>query len=71
MENYEALRMDSFSTPDGLCALCEEIEECWVCPLAAALASREIGRIPAEVCRGAKMWREEKRRLQKQFKKSS
>jgi len=69
MENYAALRMDNFSTPDGLCAMCDEIEECWVCPLAAALTGRKIGRIPALVCGGAKMWRKEKRRLLEQFKK--
>jgi len=69
MENYAALRMDNFSTPDRSCAMCDEIEECWICPLAAALISREIGRIPALVCGGAKMWRKERRRLQEQFKK--
>ena len=69
MENYAALRMDNFSTPDGSCAMCHEIEECWICPLAAALVSRKIGRIPALVCGGAKMWRREKGRLLGQFKK--
>ena len=69
MENYAALRMDNFSTPDGSCAMCHEIEECWICPLAAALVSRKIGRIPALVCGGAKMWRREKGRLLEQFKK--
>jgi MoaA/NifB/PqqE/SkfB family radical SAM enzyme len=69
MENYATLRMDNFSTPGGSCAICDEIEECWICPLAAALISRKIGRIPALVCGGAKMWRKEKRRLLEQFKK--
>lgn len=69
MENYAALRMDNFSTPDGSCAMCDEIEECWICPLAAALVSRKIGRIPALVCGGARMWRKEKGRLLEQFKK--
>lgn len=69
MENYAALRMDNFSTPDGSCGMCDEIEDCWVCPLAAALTSRKIGRIPSLVCGGAKMWRREKRRLLEQFNK--
>jgi sulfatase maturation enzyme AslB (radical SAM superfamily) len=69
IENYAALRMDNFSTPDGSCVMCDEIEECWICPLAAALTSRKIGRIPALVCGGAKMWRKEKRRLLERFKK--
>ena len=69
MENYAALRMDNFSTPEWPCAMCEELEECWICPLAAALVSRKIGRIPALICGGAKMWRKEKSRLQGEFKK--
>jgi sulfatase maturation enzyme AslB (radical SAM superfamily) len=69
MENYAALRMDNFSTPDGPCAMCDELGECWICPLAAALVSRKIGRIPALICGGARMWRKEKRRLRAQFAK--
>jgi len=69
MENYAALRMDNFSTPDGLCAACDELEECWICPLAAALVSKKIGRIPALVCGGAKMWRKEAQRFQDHFEK--
>jgi uncharacterized protein len=69
MENYSELRMDNFSTPHGDCEMCDEIEECWICPLAAALVSGKIGRIPAEICAGAKMWRKEKRRLLEQLAK--
>jgi sulfatase maturation enzyme AslB (radical SAM superfamily) len=69
MENYSELRMDNFSTPHGDCEMCDEIEECWICPLAAALVSGKIGRIPAEICAGAKMWRKEKRRLLGQLEK--
>lgn len=71
MENYAALRMDNFSTPDGPCAACDEMEECWVCPLAAALVSKKIGRIPALVCGGAKMWRKETRRFRDRFEKAN
>jgi sulfatase maturation enzyme AslB (radical SAM superfamily) len=71
MENYAVLRMDNFSTPEGSCAMCNELEECWICPLAAALISKKIGRIPALVCGGAKMWRKEARRFQDHFKKSN
>lgn len=69
MENYALLRMDYFSTPAGPCAMCDEVEDCWICPLAAALISRRIGRIPAPICGGAKMWRKERKRLRKQFAK--
>ncbi len=69
MENYAALRMDNFSTPDRPCAACDEMENCWICPLAAALISKKIGRIPALVCGGAKMWRKETKRLRERFGK--
>jgi len=59
--NYSALRMDRFSTPDRSCLICEEIERCWICPLAAALTTGEIGSIPAWSCQGAKILRKEKR----------
>jgi len=67
MEHYAALRMDNFSTPAGPCAACDELEECWICPLSAALISKKIGRIPALVCGGAKMWRKETNRLRERF----
>jgi sulfatase maturation enzyme AslB (radical SAM superfamily) len=69
MENYDALRMDNFLTPDKPCAACDELEECWICPLAAALVSKKIGRIPAPVCAGAKMWRRETRRFRDRFER--
>ena len=68
LANYSALRMDGFLTPDGPCALCDEIQECFICPVAAALTSREIGRISASTCHGAKMWREEKKLFLEEFK---
>jgi len=58
--NYSSLRMDRFSTPDRSCLICGEIEQCWVCPLAAALTTGEIGRIPAWRCQEAKILRKEK-----------
>jgi len=69
MESYDTLQMDNFSTPHGPCAACEEMEECWICPLAAALISKKIGRIPAPVCEGAKIWRKEARRFRYRFGK--
>jgi hypothetical protein len=66
--NYSALRMDRFSTPDRSCLICGEIEQCWVCPLAAALTTGEIGRIPGWSCRGAKILRKEKKLFMDRFK---
>jgi len=67
MEHYAALCMDNFSTPHGPCAMCDEIEDCWICPLAAAMVSGKIGRIPALVCGGARQWRKETKRFLERF----
>jgi sulfatase maturation enzyme AslB (radical SAM superfamily) len=67
--NYFALRMDRFSTPDRSCLMCEEIEQCWVCPLAAALTTGEIGSIPGWNCQAAKILRKEKRLFLDRFEK--
>lgn len=60
---YGRLRMDRFSTPAGPCADCAEVEECWVCPLSAGLASGEIGRISDDGCRRSRILTAAKRRL--------
>jgi hypothetical protein len=69
MENYSQLRMDCFSTPDCACVMCREIEQCWICPLAAAFSTGEIGRIPSWRCHEARIVRRQKRRLLRQFGK--
>jgi len=69
MVNYSELSMDRFSTPDLSCLICGEIEQCWVCPLAAALTTGEIGRIPGWSCQGAKILRKGKRFFLDQFEK--
>jgi sulfatase maturation enzyme AslB (radical SAM superfamily) len=67
--NYSTLQMDRFSTPDRSCLICEEIEQCWVCPLAAALTTGEIGRIPRWTCQGAKILRKKRRLFLDRFEK--
>jgi len=70
MENYSALRMDRFSTPDRLCAFCDEVEECWICPVAAAQSSGRIGLIPPSICQGARTWRKEQKLFLKQLERA-
>jgi hypothetical protein len=41
--------------------MCGEIEQRWICPLATALTTGEIGRIPGWGCYGSKILRKEKR----------
>ena len=64
---YSELRMDRFSTPERACLMCDELEHCWLCPLAAGLTSGEIGKIPAESCRRARILRKGKRRFLDEF----
>jgi uncharacterized protein len=60
MSAVAGLGMDNFSTPDKPCVMCEEIESCWVCPVAAAFSSQAIGKITPQTCRMTKMMRREK-----------
>ena len=60
MSSIAGLGMDNFSTPERRCIMCEEIESCWVCPVAAAFSSRAIGKISSQTCRMARMMRREK-----------
>jgi sulfatase maturation enzyme AslB (radical SAM superfamily) len=54
MANYSGLRMDCYETPERPCVMCPEIEHCSICPLGAALATDEIGHIPAWTCRAVR-----------------
>ena len=71
ISDYSAFRMDRFSTPDRACLMCEEIEQCWVCPITAALTTGEIGRIPGWNCQAAKIFRKEKRLFLDRLEKKS
>jgi sulfatase maturation enzyme AslB (radical SAM superfamily) len=68
MANYTKLRVDCYSTPDRSCLMCREVEYCRPCPIAAALTTGEIGRIPGWTCKVAKIMRNEKRLLWNRFK---
>ena len=49
---YRDLRQDYFFTEKKeLCSLCARLESCSVCPVVAALASTQLGVIPAWTCR--------------------
>ncbi|MCX6564166.1 MAG: radical SAM protein [Candidatus Aminicenantes bacterium] len=69
MSAIAGLGMDNFSTPERHCVMCEEIESCWVCPIAAAFSSRAIGKISLQTCRMTRMMRREKDFLLKGFEK--
>ncbi|MDP2914515.1 MAG: radical SAM protein [Candidatus Aminicenantes bacterium] len=60
MSAIAGLGMDNFSTPERRCIMCEEIESCWVCPIASAFSSRAVGKISLQTCRMTRMMRKEK-----------
>jgi hypothetical protein len=63
LPNYQSLYQGSFYTDETFCFACEEVEECKVCPVNAALSgSILLGKIPLWTCkinRLMKMIREE------------
>jgi sulfatase maturation enzyme AslB (radical SAM superfamily) len=64
---YSDLRMDRFSTPKRSCLMCDELEQCWLCPLAASLTTGKIGRIAAASCQRSRILRKGKRRFLERF----
>ena len=50
LENSGDLRQDFFFTENRFCFLCEEVEQCSICPLYAAYATSCIGKIPSWMC---------------------
>jgi sulfatase maturation enzyme AslB (radical SAM superfamily) len=55
---YAELRQDYFfSDRKELCGLCDDLEQCAVCPAAAALASGALAVLPAWVCQARKICR--------------
>ncbi len=60
LKNYSDLQMRYFFTSKNYCTLCEDVTDCVICPVDAALGSVIIGKIPDWVCRIRKIIREEK-----------
>ncbi len=48
--HYAGLCMDNFATPHRECLVCLNLENCSVCPIAAALTGVSIGEIPDYMC---------------------
>lgn len=61
--NYGSLSQDRFSSPEGHCFSCPDVDHCWVCPVSAALAGGAPGRIPDFVCALHKLSAREARRF--------
>ena len=63
LKHLEDLRMDCFCTDEKYCLFCEDLENCSVCPVYAALGSGVIRRIPSWICRIKKLMRTERNLL--------
>ncbi|MDH5386122.1 MAG: 4Fe-4S cluster-binding domain-containing protein [Candidatus Aminicenantes bacterium] len=61
LKNYSDLRMQYFFTSKSYCTLCEDVRDCVVCPVDAALGSAILGKIPDWVCRIRKILRAERK----------
>ncbi len=68
LSNISSLRTDHFSTPDTSCILCEELEECGVCPMDTAFSGSITKRIPPWICEIKKILMKEKRFFRKELR---
>ena len=60
MPHYLNLRMDCFFTEEDFCLLCENFEQCVMCPVEAAFSTSKLGEIPNWICQVKKIIREER-----------
>ncbi len=67
LDRYACLGMENFSTREGFCAFCDELEECVVCPVEALFAGSVMRRIPYRICQIRKIMRRERRQFQKEI----
>jgi len=61
--NYTQLSMDNFSTSKMNCFLCEELENCAICPINAAFSGLPLGKIPQYACKIQKIIIREKKKF--------
>lgn len=67
LSNFSTLRTDFFFTPEISCILCDDLEECGVCPLDTVSSGTITKRIPPWMCEIKKIFRKEKRLLWKEL----
>jgi uncharacterized protein len=71
LANYRKLRMDYFCTPEKFCTMCDELEECHICPVDAALSGAVIGNIPDHLCRVNRVLRKVGEELRQELESES
>ncbi|MDH4257245.1 MAG: 4Fe-4S cluster-binding domain-containing protein [Candidatus Aminicenantes bacterium] len=67
LSNFSTLRTDHFFTPEISCILCNDLEECGVCPLDTVFSGSITKRVPLWMCEIKKIFRKEKRLLWKEL----
>lgn len=67
LSKYAKLRMDHYSTPDSFCMLCDEMEDCMICPVDAALSGAIMGNVPAHLCEINRIERKEREIFRKEL----
>lgn len=70
LSNFSTLRTDHFFTQETSCILCDELEECGVCPLDTAFSGTITKKIPTWICEIKKIFRKEKSLFWKELKES-
>ncbi len=68
--NYAALTAENYSTSSGDCFLCENLEDCEICPVNAAFTGSPLTKIPSSVCEIQKIKIKEKRKFKKEISSS-
>ncbi len=68
LSNYSKLRADYFWTSEKLCMLCDNIEECRICPMDAAFSGSIIGKVTQWTCQINKILLKEKKLLWQRIK---
>ncbi len=61
LSNYSKLRMDYYWTSDKFCMLCNNIEDCRICPMDSAFSGSIIGKVEKWVCQINKIFLEGKK----------
>jgi sulfatase maturation enzyme AslB (radical SAM superfamily) len=61
--NYQRFRMDHFRTSRRPCFLCDQVQQCGMCPITIAMSGNSLGKIPTYACQLNKIHNREFRRF--------
>jgi uncharacterized protein len=67
LPHYSKLRIDHFFTEKNFCMMCEDLEECRLCPVYAGFSGSVLGRIQSWQCEIEKLLRKERQLFLKEI----